>query len=51
MIASVGSTFGRIGPGATSIHELPSGTQAVVKISDPQIGIANVSVATSTVGV
>ena len=51
VIASVGSTFVRIGTGATSIHEIPSGTQAVVKISDPQIGIANVSVATSTVGV
>ena len=50
-ITSVGSTFIRVGTGATSQYAIPSGTQAVIKISNPQIGIVNVSVANSSVGV
>jgi hypothetical protein len=51
VITSVGSTFVRIGSASTSQYDIPSGTQAVVKISNPQIGIVNVGVGNSSVGV
>ena len=50
-IVSTASTFVRIGVGSTSPYEIPSGTQVSVKINNPQIGIVNVSVANSSVGV
>jgi len=51
VITSIGSTFIRIGSGSTSAYPIPSGTQAIIKISNPQIGFANVSVANSSIGV
>jgi len=51
VITSVGSTFVRIGTAATSQYVIPFGTQAVIKVSNPQIGVVNVSVANSSVGV
>jgi len=51
VITSVGSTFVRIGTAATSQYTIPSGTQAVIKVSNPQIGIVNVSVTNNSVGV
>jgi hypothetical protein len=50
-ITSVGSTFIQVGTGATSSYQIPSGTQTVIKISSPQIGIVNVGVGTSSVGI
>jgi hypothetical protein len=51
VITSVGSTFVRVGSGATSPYQIPSGTQTIIKISNPQIGIVNVGVGTSSVGI
>ena len=51
VITSIGSTFVYVGTGATSSYAIPAGTQATVKISDPQIGFVNVSVANSSVGI
>jgi hypothetical protein len=49
-IVSVASTFVSIGIGSTSSYEIPSGTSVSVKVNNPQIGIVNVSVANSSVG-
>ena len=51
VITSIGSTFIQVGSGATSSYQIPSGTQTVVKISNPQIGIVNVGVSTGSVGI
>jgi len=51
VITSIGSTFIRIGTASTSQYAIPSGTQAVVKISNPQIGIVNIGVANSSTGI
>ena len=51
VITSIGSTFIQVGSGSTSTYEIPSGTQTVVKISNPQIGIVNVGVSTGSVGI
>ena len=51
VITSVGSTFVRVGSGVTSPYQIPSGTQTIIKISNPQIGIVNVGVGTSSVGI
>jgi hypothetical protein len=51
VITSIGSTFIQVGSASTSQYAIPSGTQAVVKISNPQIGIVNVGVGTSSVGI
>ena len=51
VITSIGSTFVQIGSASTSQYNIPSGTQAVVKISNPQIGIVKVGVGNSSVGV
>ena len=50
-IVSVASTFVRIGIGSTTPYAIPAGTQVSVKIQNPQIGIVNVSVANSSVGI
>ena len=50
-IVSIASTFIRIGSGSTSAYSIPSGTSVSVNISNPQIGIVNVGVANSSVGV
>ena len=51
VITSIGSTFIQVGFGDTSLYQIPSGTQTVVKISNPQIGIVNVGIGTSSVGI
>ena len=50
-IVSIASTFIRIGVGNTSAYSIPSGTSVSVNITNPQIGIVNVGVANSSVGV
>ena len=50
-IVSIASTFIRIGVGSTSSYSIPSGTSVSVNISDSQIGIVNVGVANSSVGI
>ena len=40
-----------MGSGATSPYQIPSGTQTIIKISNPQIGIVNVGVGISSVGI
>jgi hypothetical protein len=48
IITSIGSTFIRVGSGATSAYEIPSGTAAVIKVYNPSIGIVNVGIKTVT---
>jgi hypothetical protein len=50
-ITSIGSTFIQVGSGATSSYQIPSGTEVSIKITNSQIGFANVSVANSSVGI
>jgi hypothetical protein len=50
-IVSVASTYVNIGIGSTGSYAIPSGTQVSVKILNPQIGVVNVSVGESSVGV
>ena len=50
-IVSVASTFVRIGTGNTVRTEIPSGTKSRIKISNPPVGIVNVSVAESSTGI
>jgi len=51
VITSVGSTFVQVGTAATSQYAIPSGTQAVIKISNPQTGVVNIGVSTGSVGI
>jgi hypothetical protein len=51
VVVSTASTFVRIGVGSTSSHEIPSGTQVSIGITNPTLGYVNVSVANSDVGV
>jgi len=50
-IVSVGTTFVRIGTANTVSYSIASGTPVSVKIYNPQVGIVNVGVATSSVGI
>ena len=50
-IVSVGATFITVGIGSTVPYLIPSGTNANIKINNPAIGIVNVSVATSSLGI
>ena len=50
-IISVGSTFVNVGVGSTSQFVIPIGTKVKVKINNPQIGIVNVGVSTSDIGI
>jgi hypothetical protein len=49
-IISVASTSVEVGVGSGSSYEIPSGTIVSVEINDPEFGIVNVGVATSSVG-
>ena len=51
VVVSTASTFVRIGIGSTSPHEIPTGTQVSIGITNPTLGYVNVSVANSDVGV
>jgi hypothetical protein len=50
-IVSVGSTFIKVGTAVTSQYSIPAGTKAIVKISDPQVGIVNINVNNSYIGI
>ena len=47
-IVSVGSSFVRIGTGSTSSKQIPVGTPVNIKISNPQVGIVNVGISSTS---
>jgi hypothetical protein len=50
-ITSIGSSFVTIGFGNTSSYQIPANTSIGVEILNPQIGIVNVGLASSSIGI
>ena len=50
-IISVGTTSVNIGIGSTSSSEIPAGTDVLVRVFNPSVGIVRVGVASSAVGI
>ena len=50
-LISVGGTFIAVGTANTSGYVIPSGTNVIISVNNPQIGIVNVSVGKTNVGI